>query len=642
MNRRNGLRAIANIAFITLLFQFSQAQQSRPVDSLLAQLEGANDSTRWELYAQLSLAYNPISADSAILFGESAFELADALQRDTLLFKSNNLIGIAYVRKGEFDQTLAYFLKSLRLAEQHEGEQWRRYEAQACINVGGVFWARKEAERALPYAHRARSILELLDEPNTLADNYQSLGMMHHGNESLDSARIYFEKALPIYRQIGDKLKEGRILGLIGDLYFSQGLYEKALQQYDLSLQMAETSQDAFEIANHITDIGNAYLQLGQLTAAARALHKSLSLSNSEGFAPNRRRIFESLATLHARQNRFDSAYHYQQLLTPMLEASYDTERAKQINELETKYKTEQKTLENKVLQQQNTSIQNRNKYTTIIAILLLIIVIFGSLSYRNQQRKKAIITQQNKEMRELANALANSNGKLSSMLDERSHLVSLLTHDMQTPLSTIKFTTASLIQENTTNDWEKELIAIDDATVQVTHLCNRIIETHQLEDLDLQLQLQPVQVNQAIREALLPYTQWAKRKGLNLIYTPENQDFSIHADPLLFAKAFGNILSNAIKFSNPGQTIRIRVAANGRYGLIAIQDQGPGMPPEDQQKAFRKNQKLSARPTAGESGTGNGLYLAKYYIEAMQGKIELESESGAGCLFTIKIPLQN
>jgi len=642
MNRRNGLRAIVSIAFITLLFQFSHAQQSRPVDSLLALLQEANDSARWELYAQLSLAYNPISADSAILFGESALELAKSLQRDTLLFKSNNLIGIAHVRKGEFDQTLAYFLKSLRLAEQREGERWRRYEAQACINVGGVFWARKETGRALPYAHRARSILEQLDEPKILADNYQSLGMMHHKSSKPDSAKIYFDKALPIYRQIGDTLKEGRTLGLIGDLYLTQGLYEKALQQYDLALQLAENSQDVFEIANHISDIGNAYLQLGQLEAAARAFYRSLSLSNSESFDRNRRRIFESLATLHARQTRFDSAYHYQQLLLPMLEASYNTERAKQINELETKYQTEQKTLENQVLQQQNASIQNRNKYTTIIAILLLIIVIFGSFFYRSQQRRKAIITQQNKEMRELANALANSNGRLSSMLDERSHLVSLLTHDMQTPLSTIRFTTASLIQENARSTWEQELVTIEDATTEVVHLCNRIIETHQLEELDLQMELQSVRIDHAIREAMLPYAQWAKRKGVTLVDNLENQNFSIHADPFLLAKAFGNILGNAIKFSNPGQTVLIRVAANGRYGLIAIQDHGPGMTPEDQQKAFRKNQKLSARPTAGEPGTGNGLYLAKHYVEAMQGKIELESEPGAGSIFRIKMPLQN
>ncbi len=626
------------VVVVSLPFSL-RAQPRERIDSLLSLVNTSKDTSRWQIYKELSLAYPSISVDSALFFADAARSLALDLKQDDLLFQAYNLLGIVHVRRQEYEQTLQYFLQALRLAETYQEESWKLYQAQALINIGGVFLAQRQTDRALEYSHRSRSILELLTQPKVLADNYQSIGMMHKSREAPDSAQIYFSKALERYRQVGDKLKEGRTLGLIGEIYAGQKQYAEALKFYDQSLEMAQNTQDVFTTVDRIKDIGEAYLQQQQLDKAAQALHRALALCTTGAFDGKRRLIYNLLSDLHVQQNRYDSAYYYQQLYIPLYEEVYNAERSQQIDELEAVYQNQRKTLENQMLLQQNRSIQNRNIYTTIIAALLLLIVIFGSFLYRNQQRKNAIISRQNLEVRELMNELAGANSKLANLLEEKSHLVGLITHDMQTPLSVIKFTIDAMLHEQKNGAVSDDLMSIKSAAQQVSHLCDRIFEAQQLDEDQLQLEIQPLPIGAIIREAAKPYLQWAKQKGVQVILEAD-PDFVVRADPFLLGKAFGNLLGNAIKFSEPGKIVRVLLSIDNGKGRIAVEDKGPGMSRKDQKKAFLKNKKLSAQPTHGEPGTGNGLYLTKRYIEAMSGIVTLESTPGQGSTFAIELPL--
>ena len=112
-----------------------------------------------------------------------------------------------------------------------------------------------------------------------------------------------------------------------------------------------------------------------------------------------------------------------------------------------------------------------------------------------------------------------------------------------------------------------------------------------------------------------------------------------IHTDKKLIARIFDNLMTNAIKFSNKGSAIDLSV--NSSNGLIAIsfKDCGPGISEADQKLVFKMFQKLSARPTDGESSHGLGLAIVKTLIEKLGGSIKIESQLGQGTEFIIYLP---
>ena len=99
------------------------------------------------------------------------------------------------------------------------------------------------------------------------------------------------------------------------------------------------------------------------------------------------------------------------------------------------------------------------------------------------------------------------------------------------------------------------------------------------------------------------------------------------------------NLVSNAVKYSPPGKNIFVRLQHSAEAVRCEVQDEGPGLSPEDQKKLFGKFARLSAKPTGGEHSTGLGLSIVKKMVEAMNGKVWCESELGKGATFIVEFP---
>ncbi len=100
-------------------------------------------------------------------------------------------------------------------------------------------------------------------------------------------------------------------------------------------------------------------------------------------------------------------------------------------------------------------------------------------------------------------------------------------------------------------------------------------------------------------------------------------------------------IISNAIKFSESGTTVFINLEEEKGKLIFSVKDEGPGISDEDQAKLFQHFQKLSARPTAGESSSGLGLAISKKMIQAHEGRLSVTSQLGSGTTFWFEIPLK-
>lgn len=115
----------------------------------------------------------------------------------------------------------------------------------------------------------------------------------------------------------------------------------------------------------------------------------------------------------------------------------------------------------------------------------------------------------------------------------------------------------------------------------------------------------------------------------------------SVHMDPNRIKQVVDNLISNAIKFSQPHSQIKISLSQNAHKIIFAVIDSGPGIAEAEQKQVFLPFQTVSNKPTAGEYSSGLGLAICKSIIEAHQGKIGLQSEVGRGSRFFFQLSIE-
>jgi signal transduction histidine kinase len=130
-----------------------------------------------------------------------------------------------------------------------------------------------------------------------------------------------------------------------------------------------------------------------------------------------------------------------------------------------------------------------------------------------------------------------------------------------------------------------------------------------------------------------------AQEKDQTLTVSTAGDDFTFYADAILVQQVLENFVSNALKYSPHGASVQTRVLALPETIRFEVQDEGPGFTDDDKQKLFGFFQRLSARPTGGESSHGVGLAITKRVVELHNGEIWVESEQGQGSTFVVLLP---
>ncbi len=128
------------------------------------------------------------------------------------------------------------------------------------------------------------------------------------------------------------------------------------------------------------------------------------------------------------------------------------------------------------------------------------------------------------------------------------------------------------------------------------------------------------------------------KRQIINLVSPPVHWS---SCDPDRLREAVDNLLSNAIKYSSAGGRIELSMSGGEDTTIISIKDEGAGLSQEDLGRLFGRFQRLSAKPTAGETSTGLGLSIVKRIVELHGGSVAAQSPGpGKGATFTIQLPV--
>jgi two-component system sensor histidine kinase KdpD len=217
-----------------------------------------------------------------------------------------------------------------------------------------------------------------------------------------------------------------------------------------------------------------------------------------------------------------------------------------------------------------------------------------------------------------------------------RTALLAAVSHDLRTPLSSIKASVTSLLQRDVEwpPDAQRDLLeTIDHGADRLTSLINNLLDMSRLQTGTLQPVLRDVGLDEVVPQVL---AELPDRGSSVVLDVPETLP-RIHGDASLLERAIANVLDNALAHSPEGRPVRVEAGCFGDTVDLRIVDVGPGVPQEQRDVMFQPFQRLG--DTSQGTGVGLGLAVARGFVEAMGGEIAVEDTPGGGLTIALRLP---
>ncbi len=238
-------------------------------------------------------------------------------------------------------------------------------------------------------------------------------------------------------------------------------------------------------------------------------------------------------------------------------------------------------------------------------------------------------------EMRSLVHTFNNMAARLHQADEQRRNLLADATHELLTPLTVIQGNLEGLLDGVYPADETNLRGLLDETNI----LSGRIEDLRTLalaESGALQLKKEPVEMLSFLREVAGSFQPQAAAAGVSIRVDADGNLPVVEIDPSRMRQVLGNVLANDLRYSPAGGSIRLSGESDGKNILLAVQDDGPGIPADDLPHVFERFYK-----STDSGGMGLGLAIAKHLVEAHGGSISAENAAGRGTIFRIALPLQ-
>jgi len=229
----------------------------------------------------------------------------------------------------------------------------------------------------------------------------------------------------------------------------------------------------------------------------------------------------------------------------------------------------------------------------------------------------------------------------LQELNDQKNRFLGMATHDLRNPISSVTGLMGLIKMSGDLNEDQQTYLTMAEASLRrMQELVNRLLDLNTFERAEIKVHCERVDVRKIITSIAATYSPSADKKQIELLTEIDDAVTTFMTDGTLLNQMLDNLVSNAIKFSRAGNKVYIRACRIQPVGIqFEVEDEGPGLTPDDISKLFRAFQRLSASPTGGESSIGLGLSIVKALSEILNTAVEVTSTPGVGTKFWFIIP---
>ena len=245
-------------------------------------------------------------------------------------------------------------------------------------------------------------------------------------------------------------------------------------------------------------------------------------------------------------------------------------------------------------------------------------------------------------ETKEIINTFNQILERLRIIDQSRQEFVSNVSHELKTPITSMRVLADSLIAEdNVPVDIYREFMQdISDEIDRETKIINDLLALVRLDKNVTDLNIAPVNINNLVEQILKRVRPIAKKRSIEIIFE-SFRPVTAEVDETKLGLAVTNLVENGVKYNNDGGWVRVSLNADHKYFYIKVADSGVGIPKDAQSRIYERFYRVDKARSRETGGTGLGLAITQNVIKLHHGGIRLDSELGKGTSFVVRIPLK-
>jgi signal transduction histidine kinase len=562
---------------------------------------------------------------------ENAIKLSEKLNDKLAL--ANNYYSIAYCYRatGDYNKSLEHYLKSVRIYELLKDN---RRLANAFMSIAIVYSYNKDFKNTNEYHNKAQQLIDISKDSSQLCALMSDRGTLYDQRKIYDTALQYLQKAYSIANAIKDESQIIDCLSNIGLTYKHQGKTDEALATFDKVLLLLKNKELAPDrLAAVYNNIGATYAQALNKDLAKPAFDKSIRYSIEAQNPYIEMENYNNLSDMFGKSNNFKEQSFYLKKYYNIKDSLFTSDSKNKLTQLDADYNIEKKNIELVKKEGEFQKQKNEKNLLFVLAICSAIILMALAFFYRRINNKNILLGTQNVQINNQKNELQTLNGV-------KDRLFSIISHDLRNPLVTLR-SYLSLTDNPMLTDEKKAVYKnqTTQAVTQTTALLDNLLVWANMQIKDSRPNITIVDIEEAILDAVDNINVQAIQKKISINKTLHTT--SAIGDLNIITIAVRNLLTNALKYSNENSSININSFEKDKEVLIEIIDEGIGMDAE-KIKELMSNEVDTTLGTAGEKGTGLGIFLVRELLQKINGVLSIESKKGAGSVFTIRLPSVN
>lgn len=654
------------------------------------QLSEDNQYTQAKSYYLMGYAQRILIEDDLGLQNfRKALHISSKIENDTLKAGCLFNLGAIYKYKTNYKKALEYLFKSLEIRKEI-GDPAKLGSTYA--SIGAIFRRYDDFQKAIKYFYDSVREYEKADWDEGRAWSNFSIGVLYNKLKNYPKAVSYLTDALEIYKSMAKENKnyfgEAVCYSQLGSVLSKQGKYEKAIEYGKKALNYRLDSEIKPVIADEYRNLGFIYFRKGNYIEAEKYLKKGLELKNEVADFNGIAYIYQYLSEIKLNQRKYDEAYnylvagieiaemrgsksalkdfyhslsqYYEKLgnykkslemyrnYSAYQDSLFNIQAYNKLQVLELEFETEKKEQENLLLKSENQimdlEIANtkyiRNSFIVISVLLILAAsILFTKFKLKTKLNKD--ITKQKEQL--LANnlKLEKSQNELKLANTTKDRFLSIISHDLRSPFSSLMGYTEILkdsIDELDNEDRRNIVNSLHQSIRNVFNLIEELLTWANAQSGNFKFSPQKINIREISTVNVKLFEESASFKNIKITNNIK-KSITAYADFDMTNTVFRNILNNAIKFTKKSGEITLDSKKLLNETLVSISDTGIGLTQKEIDSLFVDDQSFTNKGTLNEDGSGLGLSLCKEFISKNNGKIWVESEKNVGSTFYFTLP---
>ena len=560
--------------------------------------------------------------EEAIAVHKEGLMYSEEIRDTQQIIQALNNIGTDYRRVGIWDEAASYHYEALRYCNEYSDSLSYGSRKNTVVSLNGLGNVHLSLENLGPAEEAFRRALKgeaSLESHVGQAINYANLGAIFEARGQIDSAWVYYRLSLEMNELAGSDVGRSLCYGYFGNLYEKEGQFDSALSEYQKAYDLMKDNKDRWHWLEAGIAMSRIHLNMKNLSSAEFFLKECDAIALEINSTEHLERISHLEYQLYKARGDYFRALQSLEKEKSFGDQLLSAKKFDDIQNIRLRY--EQKKRQDEVRQMQSSYLREKEKRQTSVLILLfasatiILLIVAFFLVYRQMRL-------------------------ISKVSRAKADFFMNVTHELRTPLAVILAAAGDL--ENRLKADATLLKDTSDIIFQsnvLLDLVNQMLENAKLNSSGCKTQMdwRRGDLVEFIRNICEHYRGWASSNGVNLRFISSHESLEADFVPDYIQKIVGNLLANAVKFSDTGMEVRIKVMVKGSNVNISVEDDGIGMTPEQLKNIFEPF--YQASEGGSHLGTGLGLSLVKLTVKAMNGRIKVRSCKGSGSSFMVELP---